>query len=103
MARTKNREYQQVLSPAYTFSRRWKMGGYIRLSKEDLKKALNGKDDSNSVKNQRDLLNDFYRKYQEEFESITEYVDEAVIIGLKPPSTNGRRFSPISITGHFPI
>lgn len=29
--------------------------------------------------------------------------DEAVIIGLKPPSTNGRRFSPISITGHFPI
>lgn len=31
------------------------------------------------------------------------YVDEAVIIGLKPPSTNGRRFSPISITGHFPI
>ena len=30
------------------------------------------------------------------------YVDEAVIIGLKPPSTNGRRFSPISITGHFP-
>lgn len=76
MARTKNREYQQVLSPAYTFSRRWKMGGYIRLSKEDLKKALNGKDDSNSVKNQRDLLNDFYRKYQEEFESITEYVDD---------------------------
>lgn len=52
------------------------MGGYIRLSKEDLKKALNGKDDSNSVKNQRDLLNDFYRKYQEEFESITEYVDD---------------------------
>lgn len=31
------------------------------------------------------------------------YYDEAVIIGLKPPSTNGRRFSPISITGHFPI
>ena len=31
------------------------------------------------------------------------YADEAVIIGLKPPSTNGRRFSPISITGHFPI
>ena len=76
MARTKNREYQKVLYPAYTFSRRWKMGGYIRLSKEDLKKALNGKDDSNSVKNQRDLLNDFYRKYQEEFESITEYVDD---------------------------
>ena len=31
------------------------------------------------------------------------FADEAVIIGLKPPSTNGRRFSPISITGYFPI
>ena len=31
------------------------------------------------------------------------FFNEAVIIGLKPPSTNGRRFSPISITGHFPI
>lgn len=32
------------------------------------------------------------------------YADEAVIIGLKPPSTNGRRFSPIFLfTGHFPI
>ena len=31
------------------------------------------------------------------------YSDEAVIIELKPLSTNGRRFSPISITGHFPI
>lgn len=34
------------------------MGEYIRLSKEDLKK----KDDSNSVKNQRDLLGDFYQR-----------------------------------------
>ena len=40
---------------------------------EDLKK---GKDDSNSVKNQRDLLNDFYRRNIDEFESITEYVDD---------------------------
>ena len=98
MARTKNREYQQVLSPAYTFSRRWKMGGYIRLSKEDLKKALNGKDDSNSVKNQRALLNDFYRKYQEEFESITEYVDDGHTgTDSGPggvPTTSGRRNEP---------
>lgn len=35
-----------------------------------------GKDDSNSVKNQRDLLNDFYRRNIDEFESITEYVDD---------------------------
>ena len=40
---------------------------------EDLKK---GKDDSNSVKNQRDLLNDFYRRNIDEFESVTEYVDD---------------------------
>lgn len=75
MARTKNREFQQSFSPSYTI-RRWKLGEYIRLSKEDLKKAREGKDDSNSVKNQRDLLNDFYQKHQDEFESKTEYVDD---------------------------
>ena len=75
MARAKNRGYQQTYSPSYT-TRRWKMGGYIRLSKEDLKKAREGKDDSNSVKNQRDLLNDFYRKHIDEFESMAVYVDD---------------------------
>ncbi len=50
MARTKNRGYQQILTPTYT-ARRWKMGGYIRLSREDLKKINRGLDDSNSVKN----------------------------------------------------
>ena len=59
MSRTKNRGFQQSFSPSYTI-RRWRLGEYIRLSKEDLKK---GKDDSNSVKNQRDLLNDFYQKH----------------------------------------
>ena len=43
MARTKNRGLQQSFSPSYTV-RRWRLGEYIRLSKEDLKK---GKDDSN--------------------------------------------------------
>lgn len=75
MARAKNRGYQQSYSPSYT-TRRWKMGGYIRLSKEDLKKVREGKDDSNSVKNQRDLLGDFYRKHIDEFESMAEYVDD---------------------------
>ena len=75
MARAKNRGYQQTYSPSYTI-RRWKMGGYIRLSKEDLKKAREGKDDSNSVKNQRDLLGDFYRKHIDEFESMAVYVDD---------------------------
>ena len=72
MSRTKNRGFQQSFSPSYTI-RRWQLGEYIRLSKEDLKK---GKDDSNSVKNQRDLLNDFYQKHIEEFESVSEYVDD---------------------------
>lgn len=75
MARAKNRGYQQSFSPSYTI-RRWRLGIYIRLSKEDLKK---GKDDSNSVKNQRDLLNDFYRRNIDEFESITEYVDDDIL------------------------
>ena len=55
MARTKNRGQQQPIAPTYT-TRRWDVGMYIRLSKEDLKKAKEGKDDSNSVKNQRDML-----------------------------------------------
>lgn len=46
MSRTKNRGFQQSFSPSYTI-RRWRLGKYIRLSKEDLKK---GKDDSNSFK-----------------------------------------------------
>lgn len=75
MARTKNRGVQQSFSPSFTI-RRWRLGIYIRLSKEDLKKAKEGKDDSNSVKNQRDLLNDFYQKHLEEFESVSEFVDD---------------------------
>ena len=49
---------------------------------------------------------DYYTNYingRDDWELVEVYTDEAVIIGLKPPSTNGRRFSPISITGHFPI
>lgn len=49
---------------------------------------------------------DYYTNYingRGDWELVKVYTDEAVIIGLKPPSTNGRRFSPISITGHFPI
>ena len=68
MARAKNRGLQQSFSPPYTV-RRWRLGEYIRLSKENLKK---GKNDSNSVINQRDLLNDFYQKHIGEFESVSE-------------------------------
>ena len=75
MARTKNRGYQQALAPACT-TRRWKMGGYIRLSREDLQKINRGLDDSNSVKNQRDIRDDFHHNHIDEFESYTEYVDD---------------------------
>ncbi len=56
----------------YCFS----VGGYIRLSREDLQKINRGLDDSNSVKNQRDLLGDFYQRHMDEFESAVEYVDD---------------------------
>lgn len=75
MARTKNRGQQQPAAPVYT-TRRWDVGQYIRLSKEDMKKAKEGKDDSNSVKNQRDLLNEFCLRHADEFRSTAEYVDD---------------------------
>lgn len=75
MARAKNRGYQQTISPSYMI-RRWRLGKYIRLSKEDLKKAKEGKDDSNSVKNQRNLLDEYYENHLDEFESSSEYVDD---------------------------
>ena len=78
MPRQKNRGLQNFLPtyPAPTRTRRWKMASYIRLSKEDLQKIRKGLDCSNSVKNQRDILNYFYETHAEEFESIREYVDD---------------------------
>ena len=94
MARQKNRGYQEF-SPLYSAPtrtvRRWNMGGYIRLSREDLKR---GSDDSNSVKNQRDLLRDFYQKHIDEFSDMTEYVDATCIIGTNQSPARGRRFVP---------
>ena len=69
---------------------------YERLSRDD---DLTG--DSNSIINQRKILQKAAK--DKGYTDTVFFVDEAVIIGLKPPSTNGRRFSPISITGHFPI
>ena len=61
---------------------------YERLSRDD---DLQG--ESNSISNQKILLNDFASR--QGFTNTVHFTDEAVIIGLKPPSTNGRRFSPI--------
>ena len=54
-----------------------------------------------ALENQMQWYEDTAKRFPN-WEVVGRYIDEAVIIGLKPPSTNGRRFSPISITGHFP-
>ena len=72
MARTKNRGSEEKISAPLNI--RWKLGEYIRLSKEDLNR---GKDDSNSVINQKALLDDYYRQHMDEFESVQPpYVDD---------------------------
>lgn len=74
MARAKNRGNEEKTSTISIV--RWKLGKYIRLSKEDMNK---GKDenDSNSVINQKALLDDYYIQHMDEFESVEEpYVDD---------------------------
>ena len=66
---------------------------YIRLSKEDENEGP-----SQSVTNQKSLLNDFVKEHSLEVYDI--YVDATDIIGLK----QWRRFSPIFLfIGHFSI
>ncbi|AEE16454.1 recombinase family protein [Treponema brennaborense] len=73
MARTKNRETNTAVSQFSYNPTRWNLAKYIRLSKEDLNR---GKDDSNSVTNQKNLLDDYYRQHLDEFESAETYVDD---------------------------
>jgi len=69
---------------------------YLRLSRSD-----GDQQESNSIKNQRALLNDYMGKHPE-LHKFDEYVDATDIIGLKQNPTNGRRFSPIFLCiGHF--
>ena len=73
MARTKNRGANNAVSPTPN-AIRWKLGEYIRLSREDVNR---GKDDSNSVTNQKALLDDYYQQHIDEFESVEPpYVDD---------------------------
>lgn len=72
MPRTKNRAEIQVAAPAFKVLR-WNAGEYIRLSREDLNR---GRDDSNSVANQKKLLSEFREKHSEEFENVQTYVDD---------------------------
>ena len=78
-----------------TEQKKRKVAGYARVSTDH-------DDQFSSYEAQIDYYTN-YIKGRDDWEFVEVYTDEAVIIGLKPPSTNGRRFSPISITGHFPI
>lgn len=74
MARTKNRGLEEKISTPQMI--RWKLGQYIRLSKEDINRGKD-KDDSNSVTNQKGLLDDYYEQHIDEFESVeSPYVDD---------------------------
>ncbi|WP_268237832.1 recombinase family protein [Paenibacillus radicis (ex Gao et al. 2016)] len=68
----KNRGTERASSFPFNY-RRWNLGEYIRLSKEDMNRES---DDSNSVVNQRRLLDEFYEKHVDEFESVTRYIDD---------------------------
>ena len=70
---------------------------YIRLSKED-----DNEGPSQSVLNQKDLLEAFAKRHKLAVYDV--YIDATDIIGLKQNPTNGRRFSPIfSFIGRFSI
>ena len=75
MARTKTGDNRSPHSP-YNTLRRWRMGAHIRLSEEDPEKIKQGRDDSNSVVNQRGLLIGFSEQYIKEFESFEFYVKD---------------------------
>ena len=61
---------------------------YCRLSQDDGREG-----ESNSIVNQKALLNEYARKHR--FNNLQFFVDATVIIGLKQNPTYGRRFSPI--------
>jgi len=82
MARTKNRGTEQAISPNNT-TRRWRLGKYKRLSKDDFKRT-GGKDKdkdrakliSDSIENQSKILNEFEQMNADEFEYSEEYTDD---------------------------
>lgn len=84
MARTKNRgENQSITLPYNTLS--WNAGKYIRLSKEDLNR---GKDDSNSVANQKRILDEYCEQHRDEFSGGLTYVYD----GFSGTDTNREGF-----------
>lgn len=82
-------KYSGVLeSPGKFPAPPWRVGLYIRLSKEDVSLAR-GRDDSNSVAHQRALLEDYCRRNPEEFQlPLPPYVDD----GFTGTDTNREAF-----------
>lgn len=86
MARTANRGIQDPCT--YRNVLRWNLGKYIRLSKEDLRKGETDRDNSYSVKNQSQLLDEFQLTYADEFMSGETYIDD----GCTGTNTNREDF-----------
>lgn len=81
MARTKNRGEINALSPFYTQAPVWRLGKYLRLSKDDFKRGTlkdrdKAKTISDSIENQRKILNEFELANIDEFECSEEYKDD---------------------------
>lgn len=79
MARTKNRGAIQPASPYQRQAPTWRLGKYLRLSKDDFKRGnVNGEDKevSDSINNQRKILDEFELMHEDEFEWSEEYKDD---------------------------
>ena len=79
MARTKNRGIDNAVSPFTRQAPTWFLGKYLRLSKDDFKRGNvkdNRKDISDSIENQRKILNEFEQMNADEFEWSEEYKDD---------------------------
>ena len=74
MARTANRGIQDPCNTRNVM--RWSLAKYIRLSKEDLRKGETERDNSYSVKNQSQILDEFQLTYADEFMSGETYIDD---------------------------
>lgn len=81
MARTSNRGMNTATSPNRA-TRRWRLGKYLRLSKDDFKRTGKDRDKdkdkliSDSIENQRKILNEFEQMNADEFEWSDEYKDD---------------------------
>ena len=79
MARTKNRETNSAVSLMQRQIPLWRLAKYLRLSKDDFKRGDikdREKAVSESINNQRKILNEFELMNEDEFECSEEYKDD---------------------------